>query len=89
MQQGNTPFHRLQLTDIPPLAPTVTDTANPYTPIPVYFFHSLEEPFCRDHTCKCHWQQQQIKRLLENIVEGEMTLKQAADFIDDVYGERK
>jgi hypothetical protein len=87
--QGSTPFHLLQLTDIPHLAPMVTDTASPHTPIPMYFIHSLDQPFCRDHTCKCHWQQQQVKRLLENIVEGDMTLRQAADFIDDVNGERK
>ncbi len=87
--QGSTPFHLYQLTDMPCLKPQATDTANPHTPIPIYFIHSLEHPFCRDQTCKCHWQQQQIRRLLGNIVEGDMTLRQAADFIDDINGERK
>ena len=87
--QGNTPFHLLQLTDIPPLAPLVTDTASPNLPVPIYFIHSLERPFCKNQHCKCHWQQQQVRHLLGNIVAGDMTLREAADFIDDVNGERK
>ena len=34
-------------------------------------------------------QQQEVRRLLGNIVEGDMTLREAADFIDDVNEERK
>ena len=89
MQQGNTPFHLLQLTEYPVLAPQSTDTARPYTPIPVYFIHSLERPFCKKPRCKCQWQQQEVKRLLGNIVEGAMTLREAANFFDDLNGEEK
>jgi hypothetical protein len=89
MQQGNRPFHLLQLTEIPPLAPQVTDTVNPFTLIPIYYIHSLAHPFCLDENCKCHWQQRQVQRLLGHIVEGDMTLREAADFLDDVNGERK
>lgn len=89
MQQGNTPFHLLQLTDMPKLSPQATDTASPNLPIPVYFIHSLEQPFCKNPFCKCHWQQREIRHLLGNIVEGEMTLKEAADFLDDLNEERK
>ena len=84
-----TPFHLLQLTEIPALVPQVTDTAIPFTPIPIYFIHSLERPFCPDQHCKCHWQQQQVRKLLGNILAGEITLRQAADFLDDINGERK
>ncbi len=89
MQQGSTPFHLLQLTEYRALAPQVTDTAMPFTPVPIYFIHSLERPFCKDQRCKCHWQQQQIQRLVGNILEGNMTLKEAANFIDEVNGEGK
>jgi len=87
--QGSTPFHLYQLTDMPRLAPQATDTASPHLPIPIYFIHSLERPFCKTPGCKCQWQQQEIRRLLGHIVEGEMTLREAANFLDDVNGERK
>lgn len=87
--QGSTPFHLMQLTEFPALAPQATDTASPQTPIPIYFIHSLERPFCRNAACKCHWQQRQVNRLLGNILEGDMTLREAADFLDDVNGEGK
>ena len=87
--QGSTPFHRMQLTEMPGLAPQATDTASPNLPVPIYFFHSLEQPFCRNPRCKCHWQQREVMRLLGSIVEGEITLKEAANLFDDVNGERK
>ena len=87
--QGSTPFHLMQLTDMPTLMPRATDTASPNLPIPIYFIHSLEEPFCTSPDCKCQWQQREVMRLLGSIVEGEMTLKEAVDFLDDVNGERK
>ena len=89
MQQGNTPFHLMQLTEIPHLMPQATDTATPTLPVPVYFFHSLEAPFCKNSPCKCQWQQQEVQRLLGSIVEGIMTLKEAANFLDEVNEERK
>lgn len=87
--QGNTPFHLLQLTDMPSLTPQATDTASPNIPIPIYFIHSLEKPFCNTPLYKCHWQQREVRRLLGSIAEGEMTLKEAADFIDDMNSERR
>ena len=86
--QGNTPF-RLPLTEYPLLSPAVTDTAHPEKPIPVYYFHSFEQPFCRDPTCTCHWKQQEVRRLLGSILEGELSLKEAADLIDEeIEGEQ-
>jgi len=84
-----TPFNFYQLTDMPSLKSQATDTASPNLPVPIYFFHSLERPFCKDLTCKCHWQQREVRRLLITIVEGEMTLKEAAGFLDEVNEERK
>ena len=89
MQQGNTPFHLMQLTEMPRLKPEATDTASPNIPVPIYYIHSLERPFCKNPRCKCQWQQQQVKLLLGNIVEGAMTLREAAKFLDDLNGEGK
>ncbi len=77
----------LPLTEYPQLAPLVTDTASPRQRIPVYYIHSLQQPFCPNPMCKCHSQQQEIKRLLGNIVDGIMTLREAADLIDDKKSE--
>jgi len=88
-QPGSTPFHLMPLTDMPHLTPQATDTASPRLPVPIYFIHSLERPFCRDGRCKCHWQQQEVRRLLGSIVTGDMTLREAADFLDDINAERK
>ena len=87
-QSGSTPFHLMQLTDMPRLAPQATDTASPNLPVPIYFIHSLEQPFCKNPRCKCQWQQLEVRRLLGSIVEGNMTLKEAARLLDDVNGER-
>ncbi len=79
--QGSTPFH-FPLTEYPLLSPLVTDTARPVQTIPVYYFHSLEQPFCHNTTCQCHSRQQEVKRLLGNILEGNLTLREAANLID-------
>src|SRR6266581_2721356 len=84
--QGSTPFH-LPLTEYPLLSPLVTDTTRPVQTIPVYYFHSLEQPFCRDATCQCHSRQQEVKRLLGNVLEGNLTLREAANLIDEERGE--
>jgi hypothetical protein len=55
------------------------DTAAPVTsPVPVYFIHSFEQPFCRQATCPCHARQQAVVRLLVSIVEGRVELEPAA-----------
>ena len=84
--QGSTPFH-LPLTEYPLLPPRVTDTAHPQQSIPVYYVHSLEQPFCKDATCQCHWKQQEVLRLLGSILEGELSLREAANLIDEERGE--
>src|SRR5438270_4154719 len=76
--QGSTPFH-FPLTEYPLLSPQVSDTARPVQTIPVHYFHSLQQPFCRDATCKCHWRQQEVTRLLESVLEGNLTLREAAN----------
>jgi len=80
------PFN-LPLSDYPKLTPLVTDTASPKQSIPVYYIHSLNQPFCPNPSCKCHGQQQEVKRLLGNIVDGTMTLREAAELLDEKKAE--
>ena len=80
--QGSTPFHLL-LTEYPLLPPLVTDTAYPLARIPVYSVHSLEQPFCRDLKCQCHSRQQEVARLLGSMLEGNLTLREAANLLDE------
>jgi len=50
--------------------------------IPTYQIHTLENPFCPLPWCKCHVNQQEIARLLEQVREGLLTLREAADFAE-------
>ena len=77
----------LPLSEYPKLAPLVTDTASPRQRIPVYYIHSLSQPYCPNPTCKCHWMQQEVRKLLGTIVEGLYTLREAADLIDEKKSE--
>jgi hypothetical protein len=67
----------------------ITSTAIPIPTMPVYFIHSFEQPLCQEATCQCHAQQQEIVRLFVKIIEGHFELEKAANFIDDLNGERK
>ncbi|MEO8954419.1 MAG: hypothetical protein ABI396_19215 [Ktedonobacteraceae bacterium] len=82
------PFDLL-LTEYPPLAPLVTDTSRPQQRIPVYYFHSVQQPYCSNPTCQCHWMQQEVRRLLGHIIDGIYTLREAADLINDTGNEGK
>lgn len=61
---------------------TVTDTATPCQQIPIYYIHSLERPFCRIPGCACHRKSREIAKLLGFISEGILTLREAADLIE-------
>lgn len=59
-----------------------TDTAHPHDIVPIYFMHSIENPFCPDPRCWCHSDQAQIALLLDHIRQGTLTLREAAEFTD-------
>lgn len=59
-----------------------TDTAQPQDIVPIYFMHSVENPFCPLPGCWCHTDQEKIAAVLEHIKNGVMTLREAADFAD-------
>lgn len=65
--------------------PTVrgnTDTAHPQAAVPIYLVHTLGNPFCPLPGCECHSNQQAIVRLLKQVGDGLLTLREAADFAD-------
>jgi hypothetical protein len=62
--------------------PIDTDTATPRFPIPIYFIHSFEQPFCTDETCTCQRQPQAVRQLFIHIVEGKLTLEQASALLE-------
>jgi hypothetical protein len=66
-----------------PVFSLVTDTATPQKPIPIHFVHSMQQPFCSNENCECHKRQREVARLLELINDGIMTLREAANFVED------
>jgi len=61
---------------------SATDTTYPQAVVPIYPIHTPESPFCPLPGCWCHTDQQKIAKLLEQIKEGVLTLREAADFAD-------
>ena len=59
-----------------------TDTAHPQDIVPIYFIHTPEMPFCPLPSCECHTNQEEIAKLLEQINNGLLTLREAAHFAD-------
>lgn len=58
------------------------DTLYTQDPVPIYFMHTLEKPFCQLPGCWCHTDQESIIHMLEAIRNGELTLCEAANFVD-------
>lgn len=59
-----------------------SDTVNQQDIVPIYFIHSIENPFCPIPSCWCHTDQARIADLLKHIENGVMTLREAANFAD-------
>ncbi len=59
-----------------------TDTAYPQEMVPIYLIHTIENPFCSLPGCWCQTDQERIIPLLEQIKRGEMTLREAVNFVD-------
>src|SRR5260370_25450742 len=64
-----------------PVFSMTTDTATPQQPIPIYFIHSLEQPYCRNRYCQCHSTQRELERSLRLIAARIVTLGDAPVFI--------
>jgi hypothetical protein len=79
--QGTTSFNPIQH-NTPLIVSFETDTNQPRSNVPIFFVHSPEQPFCSNPLCACHQNQTHIAQLVAAIQQGEMTLKEAADFAD-------
>jgi len=77
MQQFDVPLEQYR-----PIFSLATDTATPQRPIPIYYIHSVQQPYCRNPECACHKSQKEVARLLGLIADGIMTLREAADFVN-------
>jgi hypothetical protein len=70
------------LNNAPLTLPFETDTSTPRSVVPIYCIHTPEQPFCANPLCACHQNQAHIAALVAAIQQGEMTLREAADFAD-------
>ncbi len=59
-----------------------TDTAHSQAVVSIYPIHTVDRPFCPLPACECHANQQEIAKLLDQIKEGVLTLREAADFVE-------
>lgn len=57
-----------------------TDTAYPQTIVPIYFIHSVAQPFCANSACWCQKNKAQVSPLLQAIQTGTLLLTQAEEF---------
>ena len=54
-----------------------TDTAVPRTPIPVFYIHEGDHPFCLTPDCLCHTNEAQMKALLQGVLDGDLKIRKA------------
>jgi hypothetical protein len=52
----------------------------PVPSIPMYYFHSFEQPFCTNPLCQCQLNRQAVIKLFVQIIEGKLELEQASRF---------
>jgi len=56
-----------------------TDTREPVTPIPIFYMHSGEHPFCTRPGCFCLQNNQQLETLLRSVIGGELKLREVVN----------
>lgn len=54
-----------------------TDTASPVTPVPIFYVHEGDHPFCLNGACICHAYEAQLRRLLGGVITGKLKLRKA------------
>src|SRR5260370_7700710 len=82
MQGFTLPFE-----DHPVLLQQDTDTATPRSQVPIYYLHSLTRPFCANPMCSCQRTRKEGAQLLGFIIEGVLTIEEAAHLIDGKQGD--
>ena len=69
---------------------SATDTAAPApSSVPVYYFHSIDQPFCANVGCPCQAHRQAVVRLFVSLVEGRLDLEPAAALLPERGRERR
>jgi hypothetical protein len=68
----------MQPYDEQPLLSFPTDTAVPVTPIPIFYLHAGEHPFCRNPACLCHRNDGELKNVLLGVIERQLKLVEVA-----------
>jgi hypothetical protein len=58
-----------------------TDTVVSVTPIPIFYLHAGEHPYCRNPGCLCHRNDGQMKNLLLGVIERKLRLVEVAQGI--------
>lgn len=53
-----------------------TDTREPVTPIPIFYMHAGEHPFCTRPGCLCLQNNKQLEALLRGVIGGELKLRE-------------
>jgi hypothetical protein len=54
-----------------------TDTAVPRTPIPIFYIHEGDHPFCLTPGCICHTHEAEMKTLLQGVLDGDLKIRKA------------
>ncbi len=53
-----------------------TDTATPRTPIPIFYIHHGNRPFCSQPNCICHVNEAGMRKLLVGVIAGDLKLRE-------------
>ncbi len=53
-----------------------TDTATPVTPIPIFYLHAGEHPFCLHPHCLCHVNEARLRELLHGVLDRSLRLRE-------------
>ncbi len=62
----------------------ISDTiASPSSSIPIYYFHSFEQPFCHNPLCLCQLQRRETVKLFVQLVEGKLLLEHAQPLLPE------
>jgi hypothetical protein len=54
-----------------------TDTASPITPVPIFYMHEGDHPFCLTPECICHANEDLLRALLSGVIDGSLKLRKA------------
>jgi hypothetical protein len=68
----------MQPYDEQPLLAFPTDTVVPVSPIPIFYLHDGEHPFCRNPACLCHRHDGKLKNLLLGVIKRKLKLVEVA-----------